>query len=185
MGRGEDASGQALAWADELGTAIAERGWILLTGGRALGVMDRASRAAAHGGGTVVGILPGDDVADASEFVDIAIVTGMGSARNNINALSCDVIIACGDPGAGTLSEIALAVKAGRPVVLLYQDTEAMHVLARLLGDRVVGVSTADRAVAEVARIIGARSRRGRHPAVSPRASITRGGRSPGTGSSG
>src|SRR5262245_66267403 len=66
-----------------------------------------------------IGILPNEDETEISEHVDVAIVTGMGNARNNINILSSDVVIACGDGGAGTASEIALALKSKKHVVLL------------------------------------------------------------------
>ncbi|MBI5232499.1 MAG: TIGR00725 family protein [Coriobacteriales bacterium] len=102
----------------ELGRLIAEAGWVLLNGGRDAGVM-RASAAGAHAaGGLVVGVLPDDDTHRASPDIDIAIQTGMGDARNVINVLSSKVV--CVLPGgAGTLSEVALALKSGRPVVTL------------------------------------------------------------------
>src|SRR3954469_22858440 len=111
MGGGDAASDQAIAWAFELGALIAQRNYVLLSGGRNAGVMDAVSRGAKDVGGFVVGVLPGSSSADASEAVDVAIVTGMGSARNNINVLSSDVIVSCGEISAGTLSEIALALK--------------------------------------------------------------------------
>jgi uncharacterized protein (TIGR00725 family) len=101
-----------------LGELIAERGWVLLNGGRDAGVM-AASAAGAHSkGGLVIGVLPGKDRGGMSPDVDLPIVTGMGSARNNINVLSSDVVIACAG-GAGTISEVALALKANRSVVAL------------------------------------------------------------------
>lgn len=104
-----------------LGELIAERGWVLLNGGRNAGVM-AASAAGAHGkGGLVVGILPGADQRGMSPDVDIPIITSMGSARNNINVQSSDVVIACAG-GTGTISEVALALKVGRPVVVLNFD---------------------------------------------------------------
>jgi uncharacterized protein (TIGR00725 family) len=110
-----------MARAYELGRLIAENGWILLNGGRDAGVMDASARGAHEAGGLTVGVLPDDDRSRASEHLDVAIVTGMGSARNNINVLSSDVVVACAG-GAGTLSEIALALKAERPVVVLAFD---------------------------------------------------------------
>ncbi len=126
---GGSASPAVLQLAESLGRAIAEQGWDLLTGGRAVGVMDAASRGARSArregsaespAGLVIGVLPGRSAADApvSEFLDVAIFTGMGDARNVVNALSCDVVIAL-PGGAGTLSEVALAVKSGRPIILL------------------------------------------------------------------
>lgn len=108
-----------------LGTLIAQEGWVLLTGGRNVGVMDAASRGAKAANGLTVGILPTDDDQAVSQAVDIAIMTGMGSARNTINVLSSDVVIACG-MGTGTASEVALALKANKPVVLLTDHQESL-----------------------------------------------------------
>jgi uncharacterized protein (TIGR00725 family) len=131
MGAGENATPQAVTWASRLGALIAREGWVVLSGGRNAGVMDAVSLGAHEAGGTVVGIMPKSDTSEASDFLDIAIVTGMGSARNNINILSSDVVIACGNAEAGTLSEIALAFKARKPVVLLTEDDEARRFLER------------------------------------------------------
>ena len=121
MGVGEKATSNDLENAYNLGKMIAQQGWILLTGGRKSGVMDAASQGAKSVDGLTIGILPGKDSQGISEAVDIAIFTDMGNARNNINVLSSDVIIACGI-GAGTASEIALAVKNGKQVILLNED---------------------------------------------------------------
>jgi uncharacterized protein (TIGR00725 family) len=121
VGPGEGATVAATATAFALGELIAREGWVLLTGGRSAGVMEAASRGARAAGGLTVGILPSADAAGASEFVDIRIVTGMGQARNNINALSSRLLFACG-MGAGTASEIALAFKADKRVILLCAD---------------------------------------------------------------
>lgn len=102
----------------DLGGRIAKEGWILLNGGRNVGVMAASSKGAKIVGGLVVGILPDNTTEEASEYVDIPIRTGMGQARNCINVLSSDVIVAC-PGGAGTLSEIALAIKSKKPVILL------------------------------------------------------------------
>lgn len=124
MGPGESATSTDLENAYQLGQLIAEAGWILLTGGRNLGVMDAANKGAKSANGLTIGILPGNDTRGISEAVDIAIVTDMGNARNNINILSSDVIIACGT-GAGTASEIALAIKAHKQVILLNHSWES------------------------------------------------------------
>jgi uncharacterized protein (TIGR00725 family) len=100
---------------------IARRHWVLLTGGRSVGVMDAASLGAREAGGLVIGVLPDEDDAGATEHLDIAIRTGMGDARNVINVLSSDVVIAL-PGGAGTLSEVALGLKAGRTVIVLGWD---------------------------------------------------------------
>ena len=86
---------------------------MLLNGGRPAGIMEASARGAKESGGLTVGVLPGGSSSEASAYIDIPIVTGMGSARNNINVLSSDVIIAL--PGkAGTISEIALAMRNGK-----------------------------------------------------------------------
>ncbi len=88
---------------------------VLICGGLG-GVMEAACRGARESGGTTVGILPGTDRSAANPYVDIAIPTGLGEARNAIVARSADALIAIG--GAyGTLSEIAFALKAGKRVV--------------------------------------------------------------------
>ena len=118
MGPGDPKDSELISLARQMGRAVAESGWVLLTGGRAAGVMEAASQGASQAGGLVVGILPDSDKSKASQFLDIAIPSGMGSARNNINVLASDVVVAIG-MGAGTASELALALKAGKEVVLL------------------------------------------------------------------
>jgi hypothetical protein len=102
-----------------VGRGVAERGAVLLTGGRS-GVMEEASRGAREAGGLTVGILPGATIAEspANPFVDVALPTGLGEARNWVNVCASDALIAIGG-GFGTLSEIALALKARKPLVLL------------------------------------------------------------------
>jgi uncharacterized protein (TIGR00725 family) len=123
MGAGEGASAATIEMAEALGAAIAQRGWALLTGGRPEGVMAAACCGASRvEGHLVVGVLPGDgqgqDRRNTAEL-DLALFTGMGQARNLINVLSADVVVVCGAGGAGTASEAAHAIKAGRPLVLL------------------------------------------------------------------
>jgi uncharacterized protein (TIGR00725 family) len=105
-----------------LGKAIAQRGHILLTGGGP-GVMKAASEGAHNAGGLVIGILPTERKRPLpgypNEFVDVPIYTGMYDARNIINAKTPHVIIAVGG-GPGTLSEMAIAVKSGTPVIGLH-----------------------------------------------------------------
>ncbi len=132
MGSGENASPQAITWARQLGALIAAENWVLLSGGRNVGVMNAVSIGANQAGGLVIGVLHTPDAAEASDGIDVAIVTGMGSARNNINVLSSDAVIACGNAEGGTLSEIALALKAKKSVVLLTEDAEARQFLQRI-----------------------------------------------------
>src|SRR5512132_4145289 len=93
-----------------LGELIAGREWVLLTGGRAVGVMDAASQGAKKVPGSLtIGILPSNRER-ISKYVDLAIITEMGNARNNVNVMSSNVVVACGLTGAGTVSEVALAL---------------------------------------------------------------------------
>ncbi len=112
-----DATGAEEAAAEQVGRLLAEQGCILVCGGLG-GVMAAACRGAKAGGGTTIGILPGNDHAAANPWVDHAICTGLGQARNAVVVATGHVAIAVGG-GFGTLSEIALALRLGRPVVLL------------------------------------------------------------------
>ena len=116
MGSGGDPGPEVLAAAERLGGLIAEHGWVLLNGGRACGVMDASAKGASEAGGLVIGVLPDEDDRHASPYLDIAIRTGIGDARNLVNVLSSDIVIAM-TGGAGTLSEVAFALKAGRTVI--------------------------------------------------------------------
>jgi uncharacterized protein (TIGR00725 family) len=111
--------------AQELGRLVAERGWVLLTGGLPAGVMAAACAGAKQVSGSLtLGILPTASGGQGGD-VDIAVFTGMGEARNAINVLSSDVVVACGVEGPGTTSEVALALRAGKPVILLGASAEA------------------------------------------------------------
>jgi uncharacterized protein (TIGR00725 family) len=101
--------------AEAVGRALAEAGAVLVCGGLG-GVMEGACRGAKSAGGTTVGILPGADRGDANEHVDVALATGLGEARNALVVRAVDALVAVGGE-YGTLSEIALAIKAGKPVV--------------------------------------------------------------------
>ena len=82
-------------------------------------------------GSLTVGILPRDD-ATVSPDIDLVIQTDLGNARNNLNVLSSQAVLACGVEGAGTASEVALALKAGRPVVLVRATEAARRFFAEL-----------------------------------------------------
>lgn len=150
MGPGEGAGDAETRAAFELGALVAREGWPLLTGGRAAGVMDAASRGAKSEGGLVIGVLPGETTEGASESIDVAIVTGLGEARNNVNVLTSRVVVACG-AGAGTASEIALALKAKKSIILLRAGVEARAFFASLGGGLVFFAETPREAV-EIAR---------------------------------
>ena len=153
MGTGEKATSNDLENAYKLGKMIAQQGWVLLTGGRKSGVMDAASQGAKSVNGLTIGILPGKDDKGISEAVDIAIFTDMGNARNNINVLSSDVIVACG-MGAGTASEIALALKSNKKVVLLSEDEESKTFFKKLSPDNIHIVENVESAISKVQEIV-------------------------------
>jgi uncharacterized protein (TIGR00725 family) len=147
MGGGDGASERAVRDAYRLGELIAEQGWALLSGGRNVGVMDASAAGARSKGGLTIGILPGKDTSRASAHLDICILTGLGDARNVVNVLSSDVLIACAGRG-GTISEIALALKNGRPVIVLNFDVGDLFAS---YGERLRRASTPEEAV-EMAR---------------------------------
>jgi uncharacterized protein (TIGR00725 family) len=118
---GGSASDEILNMAVELGERIAAKGWVLLNGGRNAGVMAASAKGASQAGGLTIGILPDNDAAKAAPHIQIPIPTGIGSARNLINVLAARVVIAC-PGGPGTLSEVALALKHGKPVICLGWD---------------------------------------------------------------
>jgi uncharacterized protein (TIGR00725 family) len=100
--------------AEEVGRLLAQAGVGLVCGGRG-GVMAAACRGARQAGGITVGLLPGTDPAEANPWVQIAIPTGLGEARNALVVGAGRAVIAIGGE-YGTLSEIAFALKAGKRV---------------------------------------------------------------------
>jgi uncharacterized protein (TIGR00725 family) len=153
MGPGDGASQTDLKYAYELGKLIAEQHWILLTGGRNAGVMDSASKGAKKSGGLTVGILPSENKSGMSEYIDIPICTGMGGARNNINVLSSDVVIACGT-GAGTTSEVMLALKSDKPILLLNPPEKLVQLLGELPYPKPAIASSPQKAITLIRQII-------------------------------
>jgi uncharacterized protein (TIGR00725 family) len=118
-----DASTEELHAAEEIGAGLAAAGAVVVTGGLG-GVMEAACRGARTRRGRTIGILPGEDRDAANGWVEIAIATGLGELRNGLLVRSADALVAIGG-GHGTLSEVALALKLGRPVVGL--GTWAVH----------------------------------------------------------
>jgi uncharacterized protein (TIGR00725 family) len=124
--------------AETVGRLLAERGCTVVTGG--LGeVMAAAARGAKSAGGTTIGILPGTSRDEANEWIDHAVATGIGHARNLAVAASGDAVIAVGGSW-GTLAEIAFARRLGRPVVILEPGCQAE-------GEGIDRVDTPERAV--------------------------------------
>ena len=125
MGGGASAP-STLEAARRFGRLAAAAGWVVLTGGRPAGVMEAASAGAKSVPGSLtIGILPSGPEGPVSAAVDIAVFTGVGEARNAINVLSSDVVVACGVEGPGTASEVALALRLARPTILLAPSPEA------------------------------------------------------------
>jgi uncharacterized protein (TIGR00725 family) len=154
MGPGGGAGAKDLENARRLGALIARQGWVVLCGGRSVGVMDAVCKGAKEAGGLTVGVLPDDDAVGASEAVEIAIVTGIGNARNAINVLSSDVVVSCG-MGAGTASEIALALKANKDVILLGDHKEAIEFFRAIGKDSVKVARDPDDVIVIARRLLG------------------------------
>jgi uncharacterized protein (TIGR00725 family) len=132
--------------AEAVGRLLAERGVTVVTGGRTE-VMAAAARGAKSAGGTTIGVLPGESREGVNEWIDHAVVTGVGHARNLAVVASGDAVIAVG--GAwGTLSEIALARVLGRPVVVLEPGWA-------VVGEGVERASTPEEAVDLALRLAG------------------------------
>lgn len=110
-----DASPQLARDAEAVGRGLAEAGAVVVCGGLG-GVMEAACRGARSGGGLTLGLLPGESRAAGNAWLSVAVATGLGELRNGLVVRASDAVIAIGG-GPGTLSEIALALKSGRPVV--------------------------------------------------------------------
>ena len=141
IGPGEEATPHDVADAFEVGALAARAGWVVATGGRAMGVMDAACRGARSADGIAIGILPDDDASSASRAVDIAIVTGLGEMRDQVVVLSSDAVVVCG-MSAGTSVEVALAIKAKKQVVLVRPDAEARAFFEHISGGRIEVATT-------------------------------------------
>ena len=115
VGAGDGAGEAPLANAEAVGAQLAQRGAVVVCGGLGA-VMEAACRGARSHGGVTLGILPGEDRATANAWVTVAVATGLGELRNGLVVRCADAVVAIGGE-YGTLSEIALALKAGKRVV--------------------------------------------------------------------
>jgi uncharacterized protein (TIGR00725 family) len=115
VGPGRDATERDVGLAEAVGRLVAERGGTVVTGGNG-GVMAAACRGAAGAGGPSIGILPGLERHTANPWCTVVVATGLGEARNALVVSSADAVISVGG-SAGTLSEIGLATRAGKPYV--------------------------------------------------------------------
>jgi uncharacterized protein (TIGR00725 family) len=116
IGAGEATSAER-EMAEALGAELARLGAVVLCGGRS-GVMEAVARGASASGGLTVGILPGDEAESANPWIQVPLASGMGEARNALVIRAAEAVVAVGGSW-GTLSEIALAKKIGRPVAVL------------------------------------------------------------------
>jgi uncharacterized protein (TIGR00725 family) len=153
---GHHADSETIEEARRLGEAIARKGHVLLTGGGG-GVMKAASAGAWNAGGLVIAVLPNERLRPLkdypNEYVDIPIYTGMGDARNAINAKTPDIVVALRG-AAGTLSEIALALRSGTPVIGLHaQKFEVPE------GSRFYSAGTVEEAMEWIERILSGTAR--------------------------
>jgi uncharacterized protein (TIGR00725 family) len=157
VGPGENASGDAVADATEIGALIAQRGWITLTGGRRAGVMAAAAAGTRAAGGLAIGLLPGNDRGDASPDLSAALPTGLGEARNAVLVTAADAVVACGT-NPGTVSEIALALRANKPTVLVKPSPSAVEFLSSIAAGAPLQVVDTPAEALDwlVARMIGA-----------------------------
>ncbi len=126
VGSGE-ATGELYDLAREVGRLVASRGGIVVCGGLS-GVMEAAARGATEARGVAIGVLPDEDQGRANPYLSYSVATGTGQARNLAVVCSGDVIVAVGGE-YGTLSEIGLALKVGRPVVALESWDLGGHVV--------------------------------------------------------
>ena len=149
MGPGENATPDDNELAYELGRAIAKAGWITLTGGRSFGVMDASLKGAAEEAGLTIGILPADSDKNSSEHAQIKIVTSMGSGRNYISVLSSHILVVLG-MAAGTASEVALALKSRKKIILLNQDEITIRFFKNLGSYNVIVTKTVDETIRSV-----------------------------------
>ena len=160
---GSRAAEPVLAQAEAIGRELAKRGCILICGGHG-GVMEAACRGASEAGGLTIGVMPEENRSQANPYVRIPIVTGIGLARNRTIVLSADAVIAI-DGGYGTLSEIAYALQAGKPVVGLgtwsFSSNGAEDEAVQRAGDPVQAVEWAVAAGRELRSSPSPKSERG------------------------
>jgi len=149
-----------------LGALIASRGWVVLTGGRDSGVMAAAAAGAKDpelpAAGLTIGMLPNGH-ASVAPSIDIAIVTDVNEARNNQIVMTGDVIVACGVDGLGTASEVALALRNDKHVVLLGASTDAVAFFERVMHDRsdqrmLVAVQSPEEAMMRIDDVLAGRA---------------------------
>ena len=149
---------RVLKTAEDVGVLIAEKGAVLVCGGRG-GVMEAVARGAKKAGGLTVGILPGLSRREANPYIDVAIPTGLSHARNAVNVLAGDAVIVIGG-GAGTLSEVGLALAYGKPVVVVRGTGGVADLLSgKMIGDSRVYTADGPREAVELALRLASKRR--------------------------
>ena len=156
VGSGKRISDEVRQLSEEVGAALVQAGFGVVTGGLG-GVMEAVSRGAFQVRGTrghppIVGILPGYDADEGNRFIDVALPTGLGHARNAVVAAAGDAMICIGG-ATGALSEVALARKMGRPVLAFVNTAGTAHLAARSLR-AVIPVRTAKEAVERLRELL-------------------------------
>ncbi len=154
MGPGENATPDENEMAYDLGREIAKQGWITLTGGRSFGIMDAALKGASEAGGLTMGILPGDNDKNSSDHAQIKIITSMGSGRNYISVLTSHLLVVLG-MAAGTASEVALALKSKKKIILLNQDEITIRFFKNLGSYNVLITKTVAETIQEIKQYLG------------------------------
>ena len=154
VGPGEGADAAAVADAREVGRLAALRGWIVLTGGRDAGVMAAAVAGASDAGGLTVGLLPGATRDGAAPGLTVALPTGLGEARNAVLVSAAEAVVACG-LSPGTASELALALRARRPTVLVRPSPAAAAFFRSLAAGSLSIAADAAEALAWLERELG------------------------------
>jgi uncharacterized protein (TIGR00725 family) len=156
VGSGKELSAIAAALAEALGAAIVKAGWGVITGGGG-GVMEAVSRGAVAGRGAaryppVVGVLPSYDAASGNGYLDVALPTGLGYARNALVAAAGDALVCIGG-ATGALSEVALARKLGKPVLVFAQTGGTASLAARAI-PAVIAVGSVPEAIAKLKELL-------------------------------
>lgn len=152
-----DATDEQYEIGRSIGKMLAELGYIAITGGRG-GLMEAVARGCTEHGGISVGILPGERFDDGNPYNTIALPTGIGYARNSMNVLAADVVIAIGG-ASGTLSEMAFAWSYRKPIIALrssggWAERLAGQCIDHRNDEPVIGVDSIEALREELERVV-------------------------------
>lgn len=153
-----EASEDEMRFAERLGEELAKRGYVIVCGGRT-GIMEAVAKGAKKAGGLTIGILPSTRKSEANKYIDIAIPTGLGWARNVIVILAGDVVVAIGGR-SGTLSEIAYAWMHNKPIIAVVGfGGWSQRLAGKRIDDRredsIIPVKSVEEAVSAVEKLLG------------------------------